>query len=91
MRSNHIPSSRRAMRAVLAVLALAAVMTALAPVTPAMAAPRRADLAVTATASPTEVSTAGGRATIDINVQNIGRASADNVTATLRARCPVAS
>ena len=73
----------RLLRALPTVLALTAVMTALAPATSAMAAPRRADLTVTATASPAEVSTAGGIVTITVAVRNDGRVEANDATATI--------
>ena len=71
------------LRSALAVLALTTTMTALVPATSAIAAPRRADLAVTATASPAEVSTAGGTVTLTVGVRNAGRVAADDATATI--------
>ena len=65
----------------------------LAAAGPASAAPPRADLAVTATAQPSTVSTAGGTLDLDVAVHNTGTATASDalVTVTLPAGASLAT
>lgn len=75
--------SGSALRIGFAVLALSGTVAALAPASPALAAPHRADVAVTITASPTEVTATGGVTIIDVDVRNVGTAAAGDVTVTI--------
>jgi hypothetical protein len=63
--------------------AVAAGLLAVVVATPATAAPRRADLAVTATVTPTTMSTAGGTAQLRVQVTNIGDAPAPDPLVTV--------
>lgn len=67
-----------------AVVALATVVSAVTmPADPAAADPKRADLSVTVTADPTDVSVEGQWATLAVDVRNVGTGTASNVAVTL--------
>ncbi|MEV5695128.1 SdrD B-like domain-containing protein [Micromonospora globbae] len=74
--------SRRALRTGCALLALSGMVAAVAPASPALAGPRRADVAVTLTASPTEVTATGGATIATVEVRNVGTDAASDVTVT---------
>jgi hypothetical protein len=75
--------SRRTLRTVCAVLTLAGATAAVVPAGPAAAAPRRADVAISLTASPTDVTATGGVTIVAVDVRNVGTDAASDLTLTL--------
>lgn len=70
----------RNLRVGLALGALVPLLTAALPAGPALAAPNRADLVVSATADPAEVVDGGGGAAVQVDVRNAGTKPAEDVT-----------
>ncbi|MEH0844752.1 DUF11 domain-containing protein [Micromonospora sp. CPCC 205711] len=71
---------RHTLSARVALGVLGALLAATVPAAPALAAPSRADLAVTASADPTTVVDVGGGAAVQVEVRNAGTRSAADIT-----------
>jgi uncharacterized repeat protein (TIGR01451 family) len=73
---------RRRVVVALSIGSLASLVTAVLPASSAAAAPRRADLVVTATATRDVIPDVGGGATVVVDVRNAGTNRVQNVTLT---------
>ncbi|HEX5993937.1 MAG TPA: hypothetical protein VFY84_02215 [Jiangellales bacterium] len=82
MSSTSHPVRRRRSAAALGLGLLTSLVGAALPATPAAAAPSRADLVVTATATRADVVDVGGGATVVVDVRNAGTRAAQDVTVT---------